>query len=268
MNIKFKNTVTILAGTLLATSVFAANKTDPAKALVNKLGNGNIKVVKSFPSIGNLEGFVIESVKAPKQQTIVYADKQGRYMIPSVLVDAKGNNVSQEDYNAKIASVLGPKIYAGAKNANWIEEGSAKAPHKAYMVVEPNCSACHMLYTQIKPMIDSGQLAVRWIFVAFMKPQSPGMVAAIMESKDPSKALSIDESKFDLQTETGGIQPINVTPAMQEKIKQNMAFMAEAAFTGTPGIIFKSTDGKPQIVRGAPSGPALQNMINSMSNTF
>ena len=89
-----------------------------------------------------------------------------------------------------------------------------------------------------------------------------------MQAKDPGKMISMDEKKFNMQTEMGGIKPVPVSKDRQDKIKQNLDFMSQAGFVGTPGIIFMGTDGKPQIVRGVPQGPAVQDMVNHMSNKF
>lgn len=267
MSLKSKIMISLLS-TTLAASALAASGDDAASALITKLAHGQMTIVKSFKSIGNLEGFVIQSTQGSKQQAIVYADKDGKYMIPGIIVDSAGTNVAQYDYATQITAVEAPKIYADVAKTNWVEDGKADAPHKAYIVVEPNCSACHMLYNGLKPMIDSGQLAVRWIFVAFMRPQSAGMAAAIMQAKDPGKMISMDEKKFNMQTEMGGVKPVPVSKDMQDKIKQNLDFMSQAGFVGTPGIIFMGTDGKPQIVRGVPQGPAVQDMVNHMSNKF
>src|SRR3990167_1678368 len=256
--------ITALLSMAVAGGVFASDASD----LISKLSHGQMTVVKSFKSVGNLEGLVIQPMQGPKQEAIVYVDKDGRYMIPGPLIDASGVNIAQRDFATQITAVQAPQIYADVAKTNWVEDGKVDAPHKAYIVVEPNCSACHMLYNGLKPMIDSGQLQVRWIFVAFMNPQSAGMAAAIMQAKDPGKMISMDEKKFNMQTEMGGIKPVPVSKDRQDKINQNLDFMSQAGFVGTPGIIFMGTDGKPQIVRGVPQGPAVQDMVNHMSNNF
>jgi thiol:disulfide interchange protein DsbG len=267
MNTK-KAGLSILLTTLASSALATDNNHDPGRALLTKLSHGQVTILKSFPSVGNLEGIVIAPIGKPAQQSIVYVDKEGKYLIPNILVDADGNNVGEKDTDLYITSVQAPKIYAAVAKTNWVVEGDPKAPHKAYVLVEPNCSACHMLYGQIKPLIDSGQLQVRWIFVAFMRPHSAGMAAAIMEAKNPGKTFALDEKNFNMQTETGGVKPIAVSQDIQNKINQNMTFMQQAGFVGTPGIIFKTNDGKPQIVRGAPGGTALQNLIDSAANSF
>jgi thiol:disulfide interchange protein DsbG len=267
MSFKRKTLLTLLS-MAMATHAFAAESEDAGAQLVKKLANGRVAVVKSFPSVGNLEGFVVETLNGPKQQSIVYADKDGKYMIPGEVVSAEGINLVDADYKKYISTVQDPKIYANATQAHWVEEGKSNAQHKVYILAEPNCSACNMLYKELKPKVESGQLAIRWIFVAFMKPESAGMVAAIMQAKNPGQIVALNESKFDLKTETGGAKPTTINPKTQDAIKQNMNFMMQSGFAGTPGIIFKTKDGKVQVARGFVKGKALDDMIETMSSSF
>ena len=241
----------------------------PANQLVSKLARNQVNIVKSFSSVGNLEGFIVEPLKGPKQQSIVYADKDGRYMMVGTVVDSSGSNVTQSDFNTYIASGQGPKVFAAAQKTNWVQDGKDTAPHKAYIMIEPNCIACHMMYKDVAPLIASGQLSVRWILVSFMKPFSDGMNAAIMTAKDPGAAVAMDEKNFDVKTETGGIKPMpTVSDDMKTKLKQNMSFMMDNGFVGTPGLIYKTTSGQYQVVRGYLNGAELKKSVDTMSNQF
>lgn len=267
----FKKTkLAVLACSLALSSISFASlfsSSDPAQKLVEQLGNGQIVVIKEFDSVGNLKGFVVSPKADPSQKAVVYADKDGQYMIPSALVDTSGNNLAQSDYEKYVLSSQSPAIYAAAQKTNWVQDGSDSAPHKVYIMIEPNCIACHMLYKELQPSIKSGQLAVRWIFVSFMKPDSDGQVAAILQAKDPSSAINFDESKFNEKTETGAVAPVKVLPATKQKIKDNMAFMSKFSFVGTPVIIYRSTAGESKVIRGYMQGKANE-WIADMSNQF
>lgn len=271
MSFKLKTLTTALSALLVAGSAFASSTStnDAAAQLVNKVTQGRAKITKSFASIGNLEGFVVEPSKGEGQKTIIYADKDGKYVIAGAVITASGENLAQVDFNKYVNSAVAPKVFAAAAKTNWVQEGSAKAPHKAYILVEPNCIACHMLYKELKPMITSGQLAVRWIFVAFMKPQSEAMAAAILQAKSPDKAFAYDEAKFKVQTETGGITPAkSISASTKTKLKQNMAFMTKYRFIGTPVVSFKKSDGSYGLVRGFMRGKGAIDMVDSMSSSF
>lgn len=142
--------------------------------------------------------------------------------------------------------------YQAVKKTNWFQTGKANAPHQIYVIAEPNCSACHFFYSAIQPYIMNGQVTARWIMVAFIRSNSAGKAAAIMSASDPTKALAEDEAKFNARNESGGIQPLaKLTPEMKQKIQENMDFMSKQGFNSTPTIIYKDTDGKGMVMRGA-----------------
>lgn len=144
-------------------------------------------------------------------------------------------------------------IFTAAQNASWFEQGNPKAPHQLYVIAEPNCSACHYLYESIRPYIGNGSLKVRWIMVAFLKPSSLGKAATIVSSRNPAQALESDESGFNAENESGGIVPKqNIYPGAKKVIMKNTAFMKSYGFKRTPIIIFKTTSGKTEVLRGTP----------------
>lgn len=153
----------------------------------------------------------------------------------------------------KIPTQPSIKVFTAAQNASWFEQGNPKAPHQLYVIAEPNCSACHYLYESIRPYIGNGSLKVRWIMVAFLRPSSLAKAATIISSHNPAQALENDESKFNVGTETGGIIPKqNVSPQAKKVVIKNTDFMKTYGFKRTPIIIFKTTSGKTEVLRGTP----------------
>ena len=143
--------------------------------------------------------------------------------------------------------------FIAAEKTSWFEQGNPNAKHELYVIAEPNCSACHYLYQSIRPYIGNGSLKVRWIMVAFLKPSSLNKAATIVSSKNPAQGLEDDESNFNSATETGGIVPANtISSDAKDIIIKNTAFMKSSGFKRTPIILFKSTTGKTEILRGAP----------------
>lgn len=264
-----KNMLVLLSAVSLA-ACSATASADNAKNMINTMLKGRAKIVKEFDSIAGLKGFVLAPSVASGQQTIVYADKEGRYLFSGNLVSPQGKNISQQDYQTYVTSVTAPAAYNDAKKTNWFLVGKKSAPHKAYMIVEPNCSACHMAYEKIKPMIDSGKLAVRFIVVAFLKPDSEAKAAAILAAKNPSVAFASDEKGFVMSTESGGIKPLKtVDAATKAKIKSNIDFMQQHHFSATPVIIYKTSKGKYETQVGFPGDEqAGQAIIDSMANKF
>jgi thiol:disulfide interchange protein DsbG len=144
-------------------------------------------------------------------------------------------------------------VFTAAEKAIWFEQGNPKAQHQLYVIAEPNCSACHYLYESVRPYIGNGSLKVRWIMVAFLKPSSLNKAATIVSSKNPAQALENNEASFNTSTEEGGITPAStIYPGAKKIVINNTHFMKAYGFKRTPIIIFKSRNGKTEVLRGAP----------------
>ena len=245
-------------------------KTDAARNLVKKTLRGNASIQKEFNAIANLKGFVVGANGSSVPQDIIYADKQGGYLVIGNVISAKGVNLTRQFTTTYITNVIVPKAFAAAGKSNWFLVGNKNAPHKAYMIFEPNCSACHMAYESMKPMIDSGRLAISFITVAFLKPDSAAKAAAILDAKSPSQALLKDESGFDMRTESGGIAPVKtVSAAAKAKLQANIKFMQMYRFNSTPVVLYKTTGDAYQMTMGFPRDKKqVQEIINAMSSDF
>lgn len=255
---------------LTMTSLVACKASNgSAKDLVSKVLGGRATVVKQFTATSNLQGFVVESTTMHGQKGLVYAADDGSYLVSGNIISADGKNITQENYQTYIANVSAPGAFKDAAKTNWFLMGKKNAPHKTYMIVEPNCSACHVAYEKLKPAIASGQLAVRFIVVSFLKADSEAKAAAILSAKDPSSAFATDEKGFVMKTESGGIKPLKeVSNALKAKIKANIDFMQKHRFPATPVFIYQTKNGKAKAEVGFPGGKIGQTMIDSMGNKF
>ena len=250
---------------LVALATLVAVAQSPAEQVILKAAKNQVIIVKQFPSIGNLVGFVISPKAQKNQKTIIYAAKDGQYMIAGSVIDNKGVNITQADYKKYVTDAMAPKVIMAAQKTSWFAQGNPNAPHQAYVIVEPNCIACHMLHQELMPLIKSGKLYVRWIMVAFLKPDSKAKAAAIFQAKDPAKALDTDQQNFNAKTEEGSIQPAkDIDAKSKANLKANFDFMQKYGFIATPVIIYKDSDGKAQITRGFAPGKALIKMVDGM----
>ncbi|ODN41880.1 thioredoxin fold domain-containing protein [Piscirickettsia litoralis] len=148
------------------------------------------------------------------------------------------------------------RLLKQVSETKWFSEGKTNAPHQLYLIAEPNCSICHILYDKLKPYVKSGQLSIRWVMVAFIRDNSAGKVAAIWSAQDSVKALAKDEAGFNMAKESGGIEPIaaNKIPLnLTMALKGNMIFFQNSGFAGTPSLIYRDKQGKSHI-SGFPRG--------------
>lgn len=254
------------AATTSKAAKITADSNTKASNLVMTLTKGQATIVQSFDSLGNLEGFVVKPAGSQQgQPTIVYADKNGQYAFVGALLTPTGDNQSAADNQKYIVSTIAEKAFAKAKDTAWILDGKADAKHVAYAVADPNCIYCNKLYTVTRPYVQSGDLAIRWIWVGFLKPSSAGLAQAIIGATDPIQAMAQDENNFNASTEQGGIAPLANPPKdVLDKFKKNMAFIGEFQFPGTPVLIYQDQNGKPQAAFGLPVGDQLTKTIDSM----
>lgn len=200
---------------------------------------GGVKVVKSFPAEGGLTGWVL--TQPDGQSTIVYSLAEGKLLMAGALVDETGKNLTA----AYMESQVPRPDFSLIEKSSYIIEGTTKNPKAIiYAFLDPNCTFCHLAWKAFQPYEKAG-LQVRWMPVAFLKADSMGKAAALMEAKNAQTAMQQHETKFDPQTETGGIEPqTKIAPATQAKIKANGDLMRAFGFNGTPAIVYRDASGK------------------------
>lgn len=249
---------TLLTG-LIATSVlftstsFAEAAANPAElALIKKIGQDKLSVLSTFQGPGNLQGFVLEPEGG--QPMIMYVDEKGEYAVYGTVINKDGLNLTEQDTEQYVKKYTAIKIADNLAETTPIKEGSDDAPYKLIVVADPNCSACNYSYNAMKPFIDKGELQVNWVLVYFVRPDSQAKAAAIMNAKDPGKAMAENEAGFDMKTEEGGIAPLTTIPqALKDELEGNMKFMRDTGISSTPTIIYYTKEGELKFIAGAPS---------------
>jgi thiol:disulfide interchange protein DsbG len=158
---------------------------------------------------------------------------------------------------------------AKLENASTIIEGATgdKVKSTIYVFMDPNCIFCHYAWEAFQPYEAVG-LQVQWIPMGFLKPDSLGKAAALVDSKDSAALLRENEVKFVESTESGGIQPANpVSFTAQSKLTKNIHIFQDMGFDGTPTIIYKTADGRWADTSGMPSLKSLPAMLNLPEQT-
>ncbi len=241
-----------------------------AEALINKVSQGKVTVLKHFVVNPSIQGFVITTNPASDKRGLLYTDGQGQYLIDGNLMDITGQNLAQKNYYQYVQPKAASTAYQTIAQTSWIQQGQDSAPHKLYAVIDPNCIFCHQGFVALEPKIQSGQLAVRWIVVGIIKPDSKAKALAILNANDPLQALLSNENSFNEQTEEGGIVPLDAqAPIATTKLDTNMQFATSNKIMQTPTFFYKDSAGNMQIQAGMPQpGAPLDTFINSVSNQF
>ena len=260
----------------LGTVAMAADQT-PYEKLVDQVTSGKATVSQTFSAVDGLTGLVIAPKGNSAAGVIGYTDKSAQYLFFGTIMDANGTNYTQQYTQTYIQSKVAKAAYADAPGMGWIADGSDKAPHKMYIVIDPNCIFCHLMYKEALSYVQSGQLQIRWIPAGFLKPTSAGMAAQMLYPSTPAKQLAVFEQNqtgFNQSQEQGGIDPLvqndkdmTVNAAFAKEAK-NTAFFEKYQFQGTPVLLLKQTDGTVTFYPGYLKGAQFKKVVDSASGSW
>lgn len=244
----------IIGGILLsATSLTQAAPTDVATDLVAKLSGGKAQIVSTFaaPNIG-LTGVVM---KRGPSHIIVYVDPAGKYMVSGVVIDANGTNISQQHSEKYIPKPDYNGMLKAAEKTAFVEYGSKAASKVIYVVGESNCGYCKRFHKDIKPFVEKGEVRVRWILMGFDEAADE-KAASVLAAANQKDAL---EYLYEKGVAGKG------TPTSLEQVKLNHAFAEAYGVTGTPFILYRTSEGKVITAPGAVMGKELEKLVMAAS---
>ncbi|MBN3809853.1 thiol:disulfide interchange protein DsbG [Paraburkholderia sp. Ac-20347] len=150
------------------------------------------------------------------------------------------------------------------QSASAIVEGASGANVKStlYVFMDPNCIFCHLVWKALQPYEAAG-LQVHWIPMGFLKPDSPGKAAALLQAKNPAALLKVLETHYNEKDESGGIAPLATIPAAAKaQLDSNMQLFQDLGFQGTPSIIYQGSGGRWADYDGVPKLSALPGLLN------
>jgi thiol:disulfide interchange protein DsbG len=150
------------------------------------------------------------------------------------------------------------------QSASAIVEGASGANVKStlYVFMDPNCIYCHLVWKALQPYEAAG-LQVHWIPMGFLKPDSAGKAAALLQSKNSAALLRELETHYSEKDESGGIAPLASIPAAaQAQLDSNMKLFQDLGFQGTPTIIYQGSGGRWADIDGLPKLSMLPGMLN------
>ncbi|WP_255305401.1 thioredoxin fold domain-containing protein [Acidithiobacillus ferrivorans] len=135
-------------------------------------------------------------------------------------------------------------------HAHWIAQGHG--PHVLYVIFDPNCPYCHVLYDELQPRIQPDQLTVRYVPVGYLAPSSFGKAAAILEAKNPLAAIQKNEKGFNVTSHDGAIPEILPNTASTNALHSNMGILKATGQKIVPTLIYTRRDNTVKIIKGTP----------------
>jgi thiol:disulfide interchange protein DsbG len=176
------------------------------------------------------------------------------------LTAAATENPSKTEARQKAAA----SMLANIQQATWIRDG--KSAHVMYVFFDPNCPYCHKVYEMLRPQVQRGEVELRWVVIGKLMTTSTGKAAAMLEAKDPTEAFYRNERGF--SQETGNFGGIEEEPAPREetlrRLNANHALLNRSGFDAVPALLFRTKDGKADIIRGAPPAAFLEKLVKDL----
>lgn len=233
----------------LMSSAFAA--TPPVPKVLEAPVSQGMKVITSFSAVNNLRGWVLQRGEKP---FVAYTSADGKFLFVGGLIDEAGKNLTQDYADKFIPKPDYTALFSKLEQSAYFAEGAKGSAVKGtiYAFLDPNCIFCHLAWKAFLPYEKAG-LQVRWVPVGFLKADSAGKAAALLEAKDPDAAMAQNENEFVEATESGGIKAVaTISPATAKKLAANSQLMGAFGLGGTPAIVYKDKSGKVIVKPGMP----------------
>lgn len=234
--------VTSIAQTSKSTNTdsFDANSEGVPKTLQNLLDKSpRNKLVDSFETTES--GVVAKGWLVDLGGTQQLYWSFGQFVVAGALVGSDGINLTDKFISDK-APGLSPDLWLQLTSAMHVQASPTVNPNDdnaLYIFYEPFCGACSALMNRLVPLMLNNELDVRLIPVAWLSPDSPGAIQALVDGK--SEAFAIHEK---LKQSGKKVPTREVTPQTKAEIIKNGDLMSAMGVTGTPAVIYKGDNGK------------------------
>lgn len=225
----------------------AAQPTKERPEVIRSIESQGLEVFGEFEAPGGLRGF---AGLAGQRPLAVYVTPDGGHALVGTLVDAKGQDVGEPHLQRLVAAPVSKRIWAQLEKSRWVADGRPDAARIVYTFSDPNCPYCNRFWQAARPWVDSGKVQLRHILVGVIREDSANKAAAILGAPSPGEALARNERAY----ASGGIAGAATVPTnVRAQLDANEKLMLELGFQGTPGILFRDSDGIVQRRSGLPA---------------
>ena len=201
-------------------------------------------------------------VRSGAQFQVFYATPDGERLIPGVLWDADGKNLTRQ----QVANVPGaiPTVVVGdadparagaaagtaalplVQKANFGTIGQPTAPH-LWMLIDPQCIYSVRALQQLQPYVANGRLQVSVIPISVMDPEDRGQ-----STKSALALLSKPGDQLVSAWQAGSVAG-PPSPEASDRLRTNRAIAEAIHLQGTPTFIWKKPDGTEGRLDGMPT---------------
>ena len=211
--------------------------------------------------LGEIHGLRGIFVRSGAQFQMFYSTPDGERLIPGVLWDADGKNLTRE----QVAHVPGaiPTVEVGdvdpvkagepagaalplVQKANYGTVGQSSAPH-LWMLIDPQCIYSVRALQQLQSYVESGRLQVSVIPVSVLDPEDGGQ-----STRSALALLSRPAGELVSAWQAGNVTG-TPSPDAPDRLRANLAIAEAIHLQGTPTFIWRKPDGTEGRLDGIPT---------------
>lgn len=255
----------VLAGTASAAPPYPSDEeikelNSNLPSTFSRLVTSNETVVAKFDAGFGFEGYVIET---PQQEAIIYHNSERNIAFSGMMLIDGGINVTEEHYETEIPEKDYSNVLASVVAGDTVlTEGSADAEKELWVFFDPNCPHCHTIWETTRSFIESGELKVHWMPVAFLSNTSAGKVAKFWQAEDQIAVFNESEAKFN----QGGSTPLRsseITRETREMLEKNLDYMGDFGSNGTPTVAYKTKEDTVGVISSSMSEERMRDFLDN-----
>jgi thiol:disulfide interchange protein DsbG len=213
--------------------------------------------------LGVQHGFQGIFVRSGPQFQVFYATPDKERLIPGVLWDASGNDLTRQ----QVSNIPGaiPTVVVGSaepgkasaapgavaalplvQKAQFGTVGPASAPH-LWMLADPQCIYSVRAFQMLQPYVANGRVQLSVIPVSVLDYENKGQ-----STRSALALLSKPADRMVMAWQSGDVTGA-ASPEAADKLRANMAIAQAVGLQGTPTFVWRKTDGSEGRIDGIPT---------------
>lgn len=254
------------AATAQKTAPQAFDPDSAADQLVRAHTEGYFTLVERFEAPLGLTGYLLTSDSS--QPVVLYTDPAGTHLFVGAIITAAGENVATPHLASYLDAFMLPSLFERLAGSAFLEEGKAGGP-AIYVLFDPRCPHCADLHQKLRPGVEEGRVAVRWVPVDVLGDEP--LAAAVLDRGRGGEAAAVLGETFAAakQQDASAVAAQSDVPEPSEQARAEAAQNAEAlqllgaGTAGVPQILYRANSGSFQVVRGSPTADELELILRS-----
>ncbi|WP_148253073.1 thiol:disulfide interchange protein DsbG [Aidingimonas lacisalsi] len=242
MRVRARHVTGALVGLLLPLTTMAQEWPAPIQALEAQ----GLTIHDAFDAPAGMTGY---AASAQGREVAIYLTEDGEHAIVGNMVDAEGNNLSEDPLQEIVRGPQEERIWQDLHDSAWVADGSDDADRVIYMFSDTHCPYCQEFWEASRAWVEAGHVQIRHILVGILDRESPRQAMTILEADEPAELLDRHHRG----------KPIDwletIRPAMEDRVYGNQQLMESLGLVATPGLIYH-VDGQLEMTQGIPEDMA------------